>query len=80
MKTMLFAAAALTLGMSAAFANEGGPAANTLFTKLPGVIAQAPAQNVPSIAAAQNGQAIHNYVTRSNQGTWLFAPTDAGNG
>jgi len=23
---------------------------------------------------AQNGQGVHVYVSRSNQGTWLFAP------
>jgi hypothetical protein len=39
MKNMIFAAAALSLGMSAAFANQGGPNPNT---PLPDVIAQAP--------------------------------------
>jgi hypothetical protein len=35
------------------------------------VIAQAPAQ-YPSSAVAQNGQAVHTYVTQSGRGTWLF--------
>jgi len=76
MKTMfLAAAAALSLGVGAAYAGEGdGAVANTYFTSLPGVVAQAPAQNAPSVATAQNGQAVHSYVTQSSHGTWLFAP------
>jgi hypothetical protein len=76
MKTMfLAAAAALSLGVGAAYAGDGeGPQANTLFTSLPGVIAQAPVQNAPAVATAQNGQAVHTYATQSNHGTWLFAP------
>jgi hypothetical protein len=74
-KTMLLAAAAaLSLGVGSAYANEGGPVANTFFTELPGVIAQAPVQNAPAIATAQqNGQAqTYVYVTSSrSQGTWL---------
>ncbi len=43
MKTMILATAAvLALGIGSAFAGDGeGPAANTTFTQLPGVIAQA---------------------------------------
>ncbi len=64
-----------------AYAGDGeGPAANTLFTNLPGVVAQA---DVPATTAyaqnrqaqpqqAQNGQGVNVYVSRSNQGTWLF--------
>ncbi len=76
MKTMLLAAAAaLSLGIGSAYAGDGeGPHANTLFTSLPGVIAQAPVQNAPAVATAQNGQAIHTYVTQSSRGTWLFPP------
>jgi hypothetical protein len=67
MKTMIFAAAALSLGMSAAaFANEGGPNS----TRLPGVIAQAPAQNVPSIDTT-HGQALR---ADTDRGPWLFPP------
>ncbi|MEJ0017210.1 MAG: hypothetical protein WDN25_11715 [Acetobacteraceae bacterium] len=80
MKTMMLAAAALTLSMGAAFANEGGLAANTEFTEIPGVVAQAPAQDLPSVATAQNGQAMHTFAARSSQGTWIFAPTQYGNG
>ena len=79
MKTMMLAAvAALSLASTAAFANEGGPEANTLFTEIPGVIAQAPVQN-PAVATAQNGQSVQVYSTQSSQGTWLFAPR-TGNG
>src|ERR1700693_2962137 len=47
MKTMILAAAAmLSIGIGSAFAaSEGGSSADTLFTELPGVMAQAPAQN-----------------------------------
>jgi hypothetical protein len=82
MKTMFLAAATvLTLGVSSAYANEGGPVANTFFTELPGVIAQAPAQDTPSVVTAQNGQATHVYATRSQgQGTWLHQPNQSSNG
>ena len=83
MKTMLLAAAAaLSLSAGAAYANEGGPEANTFFTELPGVVAQAQVPNAPAYAQngqaqtqqAQNGQGVHTYVTQSSHGTWLFAP------
>ena len=85
MKTMLLAAAAsLSLVAStAAYADGGdGPAANTFFTELPGVVAQADVPHAPTYAQnrpvqtqqAQNGQAVHTYVTQSSHGTWLFAP------
>ena len=85
MKTMLLAAAAgLSLAAStAAYADSGdGPAANSFFTELPGVVAQADVPNASAYAQnrqmqpqqAQNGQGVHVYVGRSNQGTWLFAP------
>jgi hypothetical protein len=81
MKIMLRAAmAALSIAsIGPAFAGDGGgPTANTFFTELPGVVAQAPAQNAPAIATAQNGQAIRAYVTQSNRGTWLFPPNQNG--
>ena len=79
MRTMIFAAvAALSLGLgSAAFANDGGYGGRTLFTSIPGVLAQAPAQNQPSAAA--NGQ-VGVYGTTSNSGTWLFPPAVNGGG
>ena len=82
MKTMIIAAAAaLSLSMGVAYADsEGGQVTNTQFTELPGVIAQAPVQNAPAVATAQNGQAIHAYVTQSSHGTWLFPPYSGGNG
>ena len=73
MRTMLLAAAAvLGLGASSAFAGDGDiPSPDTFFTRLPGVIAQAPV-HAPVVATAQNGQAVHTYVTQSGRGTWLF--------
>jgi hypothetical protein len=33
------------------------------------------------VQTQQSSQAIHTFVTRSaNQGTWLFAPAQGGNG
>ena len=78
MKTMLLAAAAaLSLGVGSAYADGGdGPAANTFFTELPGVVAQAQVPNAP--AYAQNGQGVHTFVTQSSHDTWLFAPDPNG--
>ena len=68
-------AAASIASIGSAYADGGeGPAANTTFTEIPGVIAQAPAQNAPVVATAQNGGAVPVYVTRSGDGTWLFGP------
>jgi hypothetical protein len=80
MRAMLIAAAAgLSLAAStAAYADSGdGPAANSFFTELPGVVAQA---DVPSTTAyaqnwqahpqqAQNGQGVPVYPTQSSRGT-----------
>ena len=67
--------------------------ANTFFTELPVVVAQAQVPNAPMYAQngqqnrqaqtqqAQNGQAAHGYgvySTQSNHGTWLFAPNPSG--
>ena len=52
-----------------AFADESGPNPNTSFTELPGVIAEAPAQN----ATTQHGQELNSY-TQSSRGPWLFPP------
>ena len=56
MKTMILAAATLlSLSAGVAYAGDGeGPAANTQFTELPGVVAQAQVPNAP--VYAQNGQ------------------------
>jgi hypothetical protein len=74
MKTFLIAAgAALSIGMGVAYAGDGDvPAANTQFTEIPGVIAQAPVMNAPGVATAQNGEAVHAYATQSSRGIWLF--------
>ena len=75
---LLAAAAAASLSTGVANANEGGPAANTQFTEQPGFLAQAPVQNAPSLATAQNGQAVHVYATQSARGTRLFQARDGG--
>jgi hypothetical protein len=81
MRTMLLAtAAALSLGIGSAYADsEGGQIANTQFTEIPGFLAQAPAQNAPAVATAQNGQAVQTYVTQSSHGTW-FQGSHGGDG
>jgi hypothetical protein len=58
------AIAALSIAsIGSAYAGDGeGPAANTQFTEIPGVVTQAPAQNAPVFANAQNGQAVHAHV------------------
>jgi len=73
MKTMLIAAVAATcLTSGVAYAGDGDvPAANTLFTQIPGVVAQAPAGNVPSIDTAQQTGPIKN---RSSHNPWLSPP------
>jgi hypothetical protein len=74
---LIAAAAGLSLAAStAAYADSGdGPAANSFFTKLPKptyrMLHPMPRQEPQE---AQNGQGVHVYVSRSNQGTWLFAP------
>ncbi len=76
MRTIALAAAATLLGLSsvAANANEGGPAANSWFTQLPGVIAQAPVQ-APSAFAQRGGNPTSEFATSSHSsGTWLFPP------
>ena len=82
MRIMLRAAlAAISIGsISPAFADsEGGTVANSYFTSLPGVVAQARAQNAPSVSIDRSGQSVGAYVTNSSHGTWLFPPYE-GNG
>ncbi len=87
MKIMLRAAiAALSFAsIGPAMADGGeGTVANTFFTQLPGVVAQADVPNAPVYARngqaqaptrqAQNGHGVHAYVTQSSHGTWLFPP------
>ena len=73
MRTMLIAAVAATgLTSGVAYAGDGDvPAANTLFTQIPGVVAQATAGNVPSIDTAQQTGPIK---TRSSHNPWLSPP------
>ena len=86
MKTMILAAATLlSVSAGVAYAGDGeGPAANSQFTEIPGVVAQAQVPNAPVYAQggqatqqAQNGPGAHGYgvySTQSSHGTWLFPP------
>jgi hypothetical protein len=78
MKTMLILRSAtmvFSLGIGSLYAGDGdGAAANTVFTEIPGVVAQPPAQNAPLAATAQNGQTMETYVSGSNRTTWMFPP------
>lgn len=71
MKTMLLAAAAaLTLGVGSAYAGDGeGPVANTQFTEIPNVIAQAPVQDNHAYATNQSGSA---YASQQQRPTVVF--------
>ena len=73
MRTMLIAAvAAMGLTSGVAYAGDGdAPAANTLFTQIPGVVAQAPAGNLPSTGTAQQAGPSGNRPSRS---PWLSPP------
>ena len=85
MKTMLFAAAtALSLGIGSAYAAQG-PVDGYVYPDyiVPGsVYAGAPTSVQTTPAAAQNGRAVHTYVThsQSQSGIWLFPPNQAGGG
>jgi hypothetical protein len=72
MRIMLRAAiAALSIGsIPPAIADEGGLNPNT-FTELPGVVAQAPMENVPSLDTTQRRQALR---ADTGRGQWLFPP------
>lgn len=79
MRTLILATAAtLALGAGVANASDGGPAANSFFTSLPGVVAQAPMAVQPPGAVAQNrapAAPTAAFISNSRTGTWLFPPT-----
>ena len=69
MKTILCTAMlALSIGsFGIAYADEGeGPIANTRFTMLPDVIAQAAVPNGHDVAATRNGTAVFTTQQRTN--------------
>ena len=76
MKTMLLAAAAaLSLGIGSAYANEsGGQSGGYVYPDY-----QFPVHNAPAVATTQNGQAVGAYVTQSSHGTW-FQGSHGGDG
>ena len=65
MKTIILAAAAaLTLGIGSAYAGDGeGPVANTQFTEIPNVIAQAQVPKASAVAANQSRSGTALFVT-----------------
>ena len=70
--TIIAAVAAMGFASGVAYAGDGDPpAANTLFTQIPRVVAQAPAGNVPLIDTAQQTGPIK---TRSSHNPWLSPP------
>jgi hypothetical protein len=74
-------AAAGFASIGSANASEGDEThANTLFTQIPGVIAQPPEQHIAPLAVGQIGQGVHVFVTQSGRGIWLFAPNQTGGG
>ena len=75
MKTLFLAGVAL-FGLASTMAraeSEGGPAANTQFTAMSGIVAEA-----APVAMAQNGQSVKAYATQSRQGVWLNQHQDGG--
>ena len=73
MRTLLFAAAAmLSIGMGAAYADsgddEGGTIANTFFTELPGEVSTAPGA-LPNNAEVNAYQ--ENYAMTHAANTWM---------
>jgi hypothetical protein len=59
------------VGIGSAYAGDGGgPAADTYFTELPGVVAHPPGQ-VPDYSGLPHGQATQGYANRF---PWLPAP------
>ena len=77
MKIMLRAAImAVSLGtIGSAYAGDGdGTIVNTRFTEIPGVVGQAPAQNAPLAATAQDGQAVRADMSRPSAAAWVFPP------
>jgi hypothetical protein len=73
MRSMIITAvAAMGLASGAAYADGGeGPAANTLFTQIPGVVAVVPAGNVRSVDTAQQTGPSDS---RSSHSRWLSPP------
>jgi hypothetical protein len=75
MKTMfLAAAAALTLGMGSAFAQNSPSASGYVYSNFWGQDYSQPAAKGQSVSRL-NGNSVGIYTTRSrNAGTWLFPP------
>jgi hypothetical protein len=69
----LMALSFASIGTAYADGGDGGQAANTQFTELPGIVAQVQVPNAP--AYAQNGQVQREQArTQSSHGPWLFPP------
>ena len=74
MKTVLLAAAAaITLGLSAAYA-ETPTFPNTFFTQLPGVIAKPATGSATATTQTPDGLPVQLYPSKSTSGTWSHRP------
>ena len=81
MRTQIYAAlvVAAVTSISPALAGDGeGAVANSQFTLIPDVVAQAPVQSASSVASAEHAQATGTFVTQTSLGTWLNTPHDGG--
>ena len=77
MKIMILATAVvLSLGVGSAHADsEGASTVETQFTRIPGVMAQAPGQNAPLDATGPKSQAVQAAATDKRSqgvGAWLL--------
>ena len=72
--TLLAAVTALGLGAAPAFANTPSANSGYEFTDFWGNVAAQQAPSAPPAANTANGPAIHNYITQTSHGTWLFPP------
>ncbi len=72
--TLRAAIAALSIGsIPPAMAGEGGSNPNPVFTEIPGVTEQAPAQTVPGLDTIQQRQSAQTNGQSGRRG-WLFPP------
>jgi hypothetical protein len=69
--TIIAAVAAMGLASGVAYAGEGEEPVATLFTQIPGVVAQVPVGNVPSVDTTQQTGPIGN---RPSHSRWLSPP------
>ena len=79
MRTIILAAAALSLGIGSAYASDSEGASGNPVYVFPGTVYAGTVQKAPPVATAQSGPAVHTFIAGSSQGTWLFGPAQGGN-